>query len=265
MTQPRLLERLEKGELALGALQLGVGAELIETVGYGGYDYVIIDQMLTPVDWHDTAHMIRAAEVAGIASIVRTPANPWVGGADPRILADVTRALSLGATGVMTSISTRDQMEQMVEVGGDWHRKVHIIPFSAETFDAFERSAAQATLIVPLIESREAVENAEAIISVPGLRAVMIGVTDMAKELGMTLQYEHPEVWKAVDRIVAIARKHHVWVGANTGYEAKDFDAQVTRIRNLRSHGIDFVQTQTLQWMMQLATMTIVRGVGARK
>lgn len=260
MAQGRMLERLQRGELALGALQLGVGAELIETLGYAGYDYVIIDQMLTPVDWHDTAHMVRAAEVAGMTSIVRTLANPWVGAADTRIMADAMRALAVGAGGVMVSISTREQAEQLVAVGGDWHRKVHVIPFSASEFAGFEASAREATVMMPVLEDAHSLENAEAILSVPGLRVAMIGITDMTKEMGLPLQYEHPEVWAMVDRIVALGRKYGVYIGGNTGYEAKSLQQQVGRVRNLAAHGVNFVQTQTLQWLLQLAAMSVTRG-----
>lgn len=257
MNESRLLECVRRGDVALGALTLGVGPEIIETIGYAGFDYVVIDQMLTSVDWHDTAHMIRAAHTAGVTAIVRTPANPWVGTPDPRILADVTRALAIGADGVMVSISERQQAEQLMEVGSDWHRNVHIIPFGTEDFSAVAERVRASTLIVPLLESAEALENAEQILSVPGLRLAMIGVTDMAKEMGFPLQYEHPDVWAMVDRIVALGKKYDVLVGANTGYASASLEGQADRVRSLASHGASFVQTQTLQFLLQLAGMRI--------
>ena len=51
------------------------------------------------------------------------------------------------------------------------------------------------------------------ILAIEGVRIVMLAMTDLSKALGHPFQYEHPEVWEALDSIVKKAdarttRKH---------------------------------------------------------
>jgi len=45
--------------------------ELVELCGYVGFDYVIIDRMVTSVDWIRASEMVRAADAFNVASIIR--------------------------------------------------------------------------------------------------------------------------------------------------------------------------------------------------
>jgi 2-keto-3-deoxy-L-rhamnonate aldolase RhmA len=58
------------------------------------------------------------------------------------------------------------------------------------------------------IETKEALERIEEIASVPDVD-IFIGPADLASSLGMPGQTSHPELLKAADQIVRVARKHN--------------------------------------------------------
>lgn len=58
-----------------------------------------------------------------------------------------------------------------------------------------------------------ALENLEAILSVPGLDAVFIGPHDLSVSMGLPEQYDHPEVGAAIGQIVRLCRAKGLHVG----------------------------------------------------
>jgi 4-hydroxy-2-oxoheptanedioate aldolase len=56
------------------------------------------------------------------------------------------------------------------------------------------------------IETREAVDQAEALCSVPGMNAILIGPGDLSASMGVTGQTSHPMVREAADKSIAAAK-----------------------------------------------------------
>ena len=66
--------------------------ELIEIVGYAGFDFVMIDMEHSRVNIETMVHCIRAAEVSGLTPLVRVTEN------DPGL---IRSALESGAQGIV--------------------------------------------------------------------------------------------------------------------------------------------------------------------
>jgi 4-hydroxy-2-oxoheptanedioate aldolase len=92
-TAPRRIRgKLESGDKAYGiAVQLP-SPEIVEAVGYAGYDFAWIDAEHGAFDFGDIRELIRAADAVGIDSLVR------VAGHDPTA---IQHALDLGANGII--------------------------------------------------------------------------------------------------------------------------------------------------------------------
>ena len=67
------------------------------------------------------------------------------------------------------------------------------------------------------IEQREALENLDAILAVPGLTSIVVGPNDLAASLGYTGQPRHPEVIAAIDTVIAKARAARIPMGIAVG------------------------------------------------
>jgi 2-keto-3-deoxy-L-rhamnonate aldolase RhmA len=63
------------------------------------------------------------------------------------------------------------------------------------------------------IETTRALENIEAILSVEGLDLAFIGANDLAANMGLFNQTQHPQVQEAIRHILASAQKAKVPVG----------------------------------------------------
>ena len=73
-----------------------------------------------------------------------------------------------------------------------------------------------------MIETAEALETLEAIVSVPGLDGVYIGPADLALSLGHTPKFDHtePELLEPIERIMTTAKAHGVVPGIHCGSAA---------------------------------------------
>jgi 2-keto-3-deoxy-L-rhamnonate aldolase RhmA len=77
----------------------------------------------------------------------------------------------------------------------------------------------EATLLILMIESPEAVENVDAIAAVPGFDVLLVGTNDLCIEMGIPGQLEHPEVAAAFERIIAACRAHGKHAGLGGVYD----------------------------------------------
>jgi 2-dehydro-3-deoxyglucarate aldolase len=76
----------------------------------------------------------------------------------------------------------------------------------------FEK-ANEEILVAVQIEHMEAVNNIEAILSVPGIDAAFIGPYDLSASMGLTGQFDHPSFLAARERILKACREHQVVPG----------------------------------------------------
>jgi 4-hydroxy-2-oxoheptanedioate aldolase len=98
----------------------------------------------------------------------------------------------------------------------------------AERQEAWVARANRETLLLPQIETREALDDVEDLAAVPGIDGFIVGPRDLALALGFPDGPGHPEIESAIDRVVAVAKKRGLVVGtvAATGARAKDLAAR---------------------------------------
>ncbi|KAA0971644.1 hypothetical protein FPY71_00445 [Aureimonas fodinaquatilis] len=194
--------RLRRRELLHGFF---IGQNLpavVEMVGYAGFDFVIIDQEHGPADKSSLESLLRAADAAEIAAVVRVPS------AEVR---DILPALDLGASCILVPhITSAEQARNIVKAA-------HYPPVGQRGVSSFTRagryglmpagghvaSAAERTSVIAMIEDAEAVELAQDIASTDGLDGVFIGPTDLGASLGVVGQREHPLLLEAIAHIVS--------------------------------------------------------------
>jgi 2-keto-3-deoxy-L-rhamnonate aldolase RhmA len=75
-----------------------------------------------------------------------------------------------------------------------------------------------ATLVVVMLETPLAIDNAPAIAAVPGLDVLLVGTNDLCLEMGIPGQLDHPRVVDALERIVAACRANGKHAGLGGVY-----------------------------------------------
>jgi 2-keto-3-deoxy-L-rhamnonate aldolase RhmA len=263
----RLIGKLRGGEVCLGVISVLSSPEMVETIGACGFDYVCIDQMATATDWDRTAHMVRAAKGAGLSSLVRVEANPWVTkGEFGKIAVECGRALSLGAAGVMPSVYSAKELAAVLEAARDAHRMIHVVHLASDMSNArtLGTTSAAETIVIPLLESQTTVAEFDDILAVDGLEAVLIGLTDLTRILGVPFQYEHPDVWRMVDAIADIFARRRIVCGASVGHGVRTTEAIGDRIVRMTEHGLRLILVSTDAALFQFSAEGILAEVGRK-
>ena len=80
-------------------------------------------------------------------------------------------------------------------------------------FDQYASEANRDIAVVVMIESREAVEQIDAILDVPGVDGVFIGPYDMSGSYGLTGQTDHPVMREACRKVAEACRRHNKAAG----------------------------------------------------
>jgi 4-hydroxy-2-oxoheptanedioate aldolase len=172
----------------------------VEMVGYRGFDFVIIDQEHGPAGLETLENLCRAADAAGIASIVRVPTGS---------ASDILHVLDAGATGVLVPhVVDADAARKIV---GHAHyppkgkRGISTLSragrYGATPASEYLANRGEHTVVIVMIEDQEALPNVATIARVDGVDAVFVGTSDLAASMGHTGNSKHPDVVSAVSLI----------------------------------------------------------------
>lgn len=201
--------RLRGGPLLLGAFVGMPDPAAALVVGRSGFDFVELDAEHGAFTAGSLRECLEALRGTPAAALVRVAAN------EPMLIA---QALDLGADGVQVPhVSTGAQAETAVRAGrfppaGDRGLGVgRAAAYGLELAELIEGGDARSALIL-MIEDREGVENAEAIVAA-GADAIFVGPVDLSASLGVPGQPTHPSVVEATERVVAAARAAGVPTG----------------------------------------------------
>ena len=261
MRENPLLDKLKSGRTALG-LYVNI-TDMIVLCGHLGFDWGMLDHMFTAHDFSQMDSLIRSAEAAGMTPVVRVQSNPWLG-YDHRVAVDVTRLLGIGAQFVLVSHSGKQEIDECLEVAGDWHRKVLIIhPFSDyDEWAPGREKMEQEMFIIPQAESVGALESLEEVIKTPGVKLVFLAMTDASRIItgSDTPNFYDEKLWAYVDRAVELGKEHGVWIGANTSY-AYSLEEITKRIGMLHEHGVQMIMAQGANFLFQVAMTSFLKEV----
>ena len=185
-----------------------------ETMAHQGWDSLTIDMQHGVIDYADAVAMMTAISTTDTVPVVRVP---WL---DPGILMKV---LDAGAYAVICPmVNTRADAERLVAA-------THYPPLGQRSMGPirallyggadYQKSANDTIVAFAMIETRQALDNLDDILSVKGLDAVYIGPADLSLALGCNPTFDDvdPPVAEAIAHILARAKAHGVVAGAHNG------------------------------------------------
>jgi 4-hydroxy-2-oxoheptanedioate aldolase len=185
-----------------------------EVMAHQGWDTLTIDLQHGVIDYAAMVTMLQAISTTPTVPIVRVP---WL---EPGI---VMKALDAGAYGVIAPmVSTREDAQKLVA----W---THYAPQGSRSFGPVRASlyggadyaqhANRTVVAFAMIETAQALDNLDAILSVEGLDAIYIGPSDLSLALGCRPVFDdvEPPVAQAIAHIVERARVHGVVAGIHNG------------------------------------------------
>ncbi len=198
MTAVPLPPRWSNGSTTLGAWMFLREPILSEVAGAAGYDYVCIDMQHGLASYTDTAAMLQALGRSAATPLVRVAWN------DPGVIG---RVLDAGALGVIIPmVNNADDARRAVSacryapVGA---RSVGPLTAMIRHGSQYLQTANEHVACIPMIETIEAVERIDEILSVPGIDAVYIGPADLSMTLGLPPLPDHEDV-RFTDALAAV-------------------------------------------------------------
>lgn len=190
---------LRSGGRAVNAWCSIASSYTAEVIAHLGFDTVTIDLQHGTADYASAFTMLQAISTSPAMPMVRVPWN------DPAIL---MRVLDAGAMGVICP---------MVNTAEDARAFVGACHYPPQGFRSFGpnravqyagsdywHSANHEVLLLAMIETRQGVENLDAILSIEGLDGIYVGPGDLSLAYGAqpTMRPTDPDVVTAIDRIV---------------------------------------------------------------
>lgn len=222
-----------------------------------GYDFVFIDMEHSTFSIETASDLIKTIRLTGMTCLVR------VSDCEYHLIA---RMLDAGAEGIMVPrVETREQVEYILRsakyppVGrrGVSVAKGHNEYQSADPI-AFTAHANRENLIILQIESQQAVDDIDNLLSVPGVDVALIGPQDMSRSLGVPLDFGEPALKNAVSTVVAAAARHGIYSGLHISNMQALIDWHQQGMRVLTySYDIEFLSRGASQGLADLR-----RGVG---
>lgn len=204
--------KIKAGEVAVGTFLNINHPRLVELIGFSGYDFVIFDAEHGPLDYEPAEGMVRAAELTGVTPLARIAQNV------PQVL---LRFLDVGIMGAqIPMVNTKADAENVVRackyppVGMRGLASVRAANYGVmESFPDYVKAANEEVLVIVQVETMQAVNNLEEILSVPGLDVVFVGPTDLASSMGYSGDFNRPEVQEMLHRVLRHIREAGVAPG----------------------------------------------------
>ena len=217
MRENRLKTMWKRGEAVVNgwlAIPTGFTAEVM---AHQGFDSLTDDMQHGVVDYQTAVAMLQGISTTGVMPLARVPWN------DP---ARLMKILDAGAYGVICPmINTRAQAEALVaacKYAPRGYRSWGPVRASIYAGSDYGDHANDDLIVMPMIETAEAVKNIDEILSVPGVDAVYVGPSDLSLTLGCKprLDQTDPPVVEAQQRIVDACKRHGVVAGIHNATAA---------------------------------------------
>jgi 4-hydroxy-2-oxoheptanedioate aldolase len=177
--RPSLRQRWAAGSETLGVWLSTSNSIVAEIAGTADADYVCVDTQHGAIGYLGAVPMIQGIELGGGIPIARVPWN------EPGIIG---KLLDAGCHGVIVPmVNDREQAEAVVracryapEGSRSWG------PTVTQLRRPDNRAwAAETIAVIPMIETVQALENLDEIVSTPGIDAVYVGPADLSLSLGL--------------------------------------------------------------------------------
>ncbi|KOF54604.1 aldolase [Achromobacter sp. DMS1] len=209
-----LMDRLRAGGLGLSMIVKQCRSVDVVSAALGcGYDALMIDLEHACIGEEAAAQICVAALLGGLTPLVRIPCH------DSHYAA---RILDAGAAGIVAPhVTCAEQARCIVaacrfpprgqrSVAAQWPQLSYRSVPAAEARLLIESQ----TVVIAMLESPEAIDNAEEIAAVEGVDILHIGSNDLCDTYGIPGRFSDPRILDAYRRVAAACGRHGKYLGA---------------------------------------------------
>ena len=203
-----LRARWATGEPAIGGW-LSIPDQLIaEVLATADLDYVCIDLQHGPIGFSDAVRMLPGLVLGGVTPIIRVPANST---------SNISTALDAGAMGIIVPLVNSAEEAAAAAAACRFpplgQRSIGANrALVLQGSDYYQRADAE-VMCMPMIETLEAIDALDDILSVPGVDAAYVGPSDLAISMGYRPGATAARYLAMLDTIVEACERHDVVPG----------------------------------------------------
>lgn len=252
MKENTVKTKLRNGEVTYGLLSPNYDPGIVEILGHLDFDFYMLDCEHGPGSPQQAETVVRASESVNMTPLAR------VRSADPKL---VLQFLDLGVAGVMLpGVTGTDHVRSLVDavkyppLGNRGIAPVRANDYllSSMPQDEYISFANEQTLILPQIETMEAVENLDSILQIEGVDGFIVGPRDLSMSMGFRDGPAHGEVRQLLYSIFDRVRAAGLYVGtvAANGEDARD----------LAEHGAQIIMPSILS-LLRVGSAAFWKGV----
>lgn len=185
-----------------------------EMMARQGWDSITIDMQHGLIDYSDALPMLQAISTTDVVPVVRVPSLES---------GIIGKMLDAGAYGIICPmINTREQCDYFVRscrYAPQGHRSMGPVRATMYAGADYGTHANDVVLSLAMIETAEAVDNIDEILSTPGLGGIFVGPSDLSISLGGQAGFDPrlPKVYYAIIKIADAAKRHNIPAGIHTG------------------------------------------------
>jgi len=204
------LDAIRSGNLALGGWISNPSTINVEVMGAAGFEYVAIDTQHGAIDYSTMLPMLQVLTIGSSTPIVRVPSNDS---------GHIGKALDAGARAVIVPmVNDRQACEQAMastRYAPEGERSFGPTRAVLAEGDDYYNYAADQISLIPMIETVEAMNNIDEILTVSGVEAIYVGPNDLSISLGIPPNSNDPRLDDAMVEIVAGCRRNGVVPGVH--------------------------------------------------
>ena len=244
----------QKGEAVINGWLVIPSSWSAELMAHQGWDSLTVDMQHGLFDYETGVTMLQAISTTEVTPLVRVHWN------EPGI---IMKMLDAGAYGVICPmINTRSEAEAFVGACRYYpqgYRSIGPVRASVYAGSDYADHANETVITMAMIESEQAVNNIDSILSVPGLDAIYVGPGDLSLTMGGKERSDltEPHLVKALDTIVAACRKHGVVAGIHVN--STDYAWRMIE------KGYQFVSLMSDSYFLGTAAQATVQAMRGKK
>jgi 4-hydroxy-2-oxoheptanedioate aldolase len=240
---------IRDGKPIIGLTVSVPSADVALQAARSGFDFIWIEMEHSPVTLESARNMILATQSTPLIPIIRVPVNErWT----------AKRALDAGAMGVVFPFTSTPELARQAVAAckyppiGNRGAGPGLATMRWPAPGGYHTFADNNALVIIIIEEKQAVDNIDAILDVPGIDVVFIGVNDLSFSYGARGQ-QTPVVQEGIKKVVAAAKKRGLPVGR---------PGAAGDVKQLMAEGFTFFQGASELNMIAAGAAPLLQAVG---
>ncbi len=217
MRQNKIKAMLKAGKPAIGTMiQEVVNPFIIHVIANAKFDFVYVDMEHGRFSMEGACDLIQMLRLTNVTPFVRIPNNEYH---------FIAKMLDAGAEGIMVPrVSCPEDIHQALRFmkypplgergmavarGHNDYQRANNIEFG--------KHANSENMLIIQIERKDALDEVDELVSIPGVDVALIGPGDLSLDLQTALSPDNPVIIDAIDRVAEACKKYDVQAGIHWG------------------------------------------------